>query len=126
MSIEKRKEAYEFGRIAEEKVVEEYLKKGYSILERNWRIGKTEIDIIAQKEDRIILVEVKARNTNEEDALAAVDRDKRKRMIKAADVYLRRMDGIFNYRFDIAICLGTISQHELEIIEDAFVSADLF
>ena len=37
---------------------------GYSILESNWRFKKYEIDIIAQKNNTIVFVEVKARNGN--------------------------------------------------------------
>ena len=37
------------------------LNKGYSILHRNWRSGKKEIDIIAQKDDVVVIVEIKTR-----------------------------------------------------------------
>lgn len=40
------------------------LKKGYSILESNWRSGHKEIDIIAKDGEMLVIVEVKARNVN--------------------------------------------------------------
>lgn len=126
MTKEKKKEANEFGRKAEEKVAERYLKQGYTIIERNWRLGKIEIDLIVQKDDVIVLIEVKARKEREEDALSAVDRDKRKRMIKAADVYIRSLQGQYDYRFDIATCIGDKENFTIEIYEDAFVAADIY
>lgn len=38
------------------------LEKGYEILERNWRLRKAEIDIICQKDDTLIFVEVKTKS----------------------------------------------------------------
>jgi putative endonuclease len=39
-------------------------KKGYKIIERNWRFGKDEIDIIAIDNDYLVIVEVKTRRSN--------------------------------------------------------------
>lgn len=125
-SKEKKKEATYFGRFAEELATQTYIKQGYTILERNWRMGKTEIDIIAQKDDKIILIEVKARHSNEEDAIRAVDLDKRKRMVKAADSYIRNKEGSYDYRFDIVTCIGTMTNYTLDLFEDAFMATDLF
>ena len=124
--LNKVQKSHEFGDFAEEIAAQEYMRKGYVVLERNWRSGKTEIDIIAQKEDTVIIIEVKARNGKGEDALSAVTTDKRKRMIRAADTYLKKLPGNLNYRFDIVTCTGTSEQYTLEILEDAFVSTDVF
>ena len=122
----KKLEANSFGNLAEELVSREYVRRGYAVLERNWRLGRIEIDIIVRKDAIVALVEVKARKTDEEDALTAVNQDKRKRMIKAADVYLRRLKGDVNYRFDIATCVGTPENNYIEIYEDAFLATDIF
>ena len=80
--------------------------EGYSILERNWRSGRSEIDLIAQRGDIIAFVEVKTRG---EHALAApaafVTRAQRRRIALAAVEYLRAR-GIYNTgavqpRFDV-------------------------
>lgn len=125
-SLEKKFDAHKFGEYAEEMAAQEYLRRGYAIKERNWRLGKTEIDIIAQKDNIIVLSEVKARATNKEDALASVTIDKRRRMIRAADSYLRNYQGFFTYRFDIVACAGGFENFRMEIYEDAFLAADLF
>lgn len=123
---EKKIAAKELGKFAEDIAANEYIKRGYAILERNWRLGKTEIDLIAQKDDTIVISEVKARKNSEEDALAAVTPDKRKRMIRAADFYLRQLPVAYNYRFDIVAFGGNIENFEFEIFEDAFLAADIF
>ena len=46
-----------------ERMAEQYLVgKGYKILERNYRAGRSEIDLIATKEDVLVFVEVKTRS----------------------------------------------------------------
>lgn len=126
MNLDKKKEALEFGLFAEEQAAREYIKRGYTVLERRWKLGKTEIDLIVRKDDTIVIAEVKARNKLEEDALSAVTIDKRKRMIRAADAFLRKAEGNCNYRFDIVTCVGNFDSFELNIYEDAFLAADLF
>ena len=122
----KKIEAKEFGRYAEEMATQEYIRRGYVIKERNWRLGKTEIDIIAQSGDILVIIEVKARKKDEIEALSAITVDKRKRMIRAADAYLRSFQGNFSYRFDIVACSGTIGDFNMKIYEDAFLATDLF
>ena len=122
----KRLKALEFGRFAEQKVCEEYIKQGCVILERNWRLGKTEIDIISQDGNEVIMIEVKARGGLEEEALNAVTIDKRRRMVKAADAFLRGLKGEYSYRFDIVAVTGDMENYNIEIHKDAFLAADLF
>lgn len=126
MVTKKKIEAYDFGLFAEEVAAQKYIQEGYTILERRWKLGKTEIDLIVQKDDVIVIVEVKARKTNEDDAILSVTPDKRRRMIKAADVYLRRQIGSYDYRFDIVAVAGSQEQYKVAMIKDAFVATDLF
>ena len=86
----------DWGQKAEDVAYEYCLKEGYVIKERNWRLGNSfEIDLILQRDNILIFAEVKARQTSEE-ALEAVDINKRKKMIKAADIYLRYQLSIIN------------------------------
>ena len=48
----------ELGKLGEELAVEFLRKEGYEILETNWTFQKAEIDIIAQKENTLAVVEV--------------------------------------------------------------------
>ena len=53
----------ELGKLGEEMAVEFLRKEGYEILETNWTFQKAEIDIIAQKENILAVVEVKTRSS---------------------------------------------------------------
>ncbi len=73
-----------------EDIAENYLKKrGYKILARNFRIKGGEVDIIAEKDGEVVFVEVKTRSSEEfMPVIEAVDFHKRKRIRKAAEVFL--------------------------------------
>ena len=79
----------DFGKIAEDLAAEYLQKNGYKIVTRNFRFQKAEIDIIAEKEGLIIIVEVKARST---DAFMlpqeAVTKTKIRSIVIAANHYL--------------------------------------
>lgn len=118
---------HNFGKFAEQTIAEHYVAKGYAILERNWRLGnKIEIDIIAQRDNIVAFVEVKARSGNDMDAADAVSRDKMKRMVRGSEVYLSSLKGEHEYRYDIATLTGDFNNYEIEIFEDAFLAPDLF
>ena len=63
--------------------------KGYRILARKFFIAGGEIDLIAQRGDVIAFVEVKARRGFDE-ALSAIDQTKRRRIARAARVWVTR------------------------------------
>lgn len=63
-------------------------KKGYKIIERNFHAKGGEIDIIAQDEDALVFVEVKARSTEEYGSpLEAITYRKMKSLIRTAQFY---------------------------------------
>jgi len=77
------------GKDGEDLAVKYLKKKGYRILERNWRSHPYELDIICQHKDEIIFVEVKSRSSsNPEDAFNAFHNEKQKNVINAARNYL--------------------------------------
>ena len=53
----------DLGKFGEELAVDFLEKNGYEILETNWTFDKAEIDIIAQKENILAVVEVKTRSS---------------------------------------------------------------
>ena len=53
----------ELGILGEQLALEYLVEKGYKVLEKNWRYLKAEIDIIAQKDNTLIIVEVKTRTS---------------------------------------------------------------
>ncbi len=123
MSRESKLRDLEFGKFAEEKASEYYIKNGYAIRERNWRHHRIEIDLIAQIGSIIVFVEVKARSGRDMHPVDAVNMDKMKSMTRGADYYLKYvMHGDYEYRYDIFALTGDFENYEVEVLEDAFVS----
>lgn len=75
MADNKKEDALQWGKQAENIVSEYLIAKGYTVRERNWRpkTSKSEIDIIAQKEDTLAFVEVKARSDRDVDPTDAIN-----------------------------------------------------
>lgn len=115
------KESGIFGKYAENLASEYLITQGYTIRERNWRMNHLEVDIIAQKAETIVFVEVKARKGNFLDPLDAVDEKKMKRIANAANVYMNHLEYAMDARFDIITVVGDMESNTLEHIEDAFI-----
>lgn len=92
----------DFGKTAEEVAATHLQKSGYKILARNFRFQKAEIDIIAEKDNLIVIVEVKARST---DAFMlpqeAVTKTKIKLLVSAANHFMEESSRDQEVRFDI-------------------------
>lgn len=116
----------DFGKIAEDFAAEYLQKNGYKILVRNFRFQKAEIDIIAEKADLIIVIEVKARST---DAFMlpqeAVTKTKIRLIVSAANHYLEEFNKNREVRFDIISVLPDKKKNLIiEHITGAFEAFD--
>ncbi|RXM38534.1 YraN family protein [Chryseobacterium sp. CH21] len=116
----------DFGKIAENIATEYLQKNGYKILVRNFRFQKAEIDIIAEKDNLIIVLEVKARST---DAFMlpqeAVTKTKIKSIVSAANHYLEECNKDNEVRFDIISVLPDENKNLIiDHIKDAFQAFD--
>jgi putative endonuclease len=110
----------ELGQQGEDAAASFLVKKGYKILNRNWRVSANEIDIIAENDNFIVFIEVKTRSGNYlEHPSTAVTVSKQKGIIRAADQYIRKYNIDKESRFDI---ITIIKNNEFEIthIENAF------
>lgn len=117
----------EFGKIAEDLAVDFLSKNQYKILARNFRYLKAEVDIIAEFENQIIVVEVKARATDAfVEPQEAVNKKKIKLLISAANYFIEENQIEKEVRFDIISVLPN-KQKTLEIhhIIDAFQSFEI-
>lgn len=112
----------EFGRFAEDRAADHYISNGYAIKARNWRCSRIEIDLIAQKDNIVAFVEVKARSGRDTHPLDAVTPEKMKRMSRGAHIFLNTMQGDLEYRFDIFTLTGDFQDFRTEVFEDAFLS----
>lgn len=94
--------------------------KGYRILQRNLRMGKAELDIIAHQNEVLVFIEVKTRtNDNFGYPEEFVNRRKQRMILNAADSYILKTGWKEDIRFDI-IAVTMSNPPELFHIEDAF------
>ncbi len=92
-------------------------KKGYKILQRNFRTRYAEIDIIAEDGPVVVFVEVKSKSSADFGLPSqAVDLKKQAKIKQAALAFLARENGERPARFDVISILPTGLEH----IPDAF------
>lgn len=105
-----------------EQLAGEYLSgKGYEILATNWRTGHKEIDIIALKEDVLVFVEVKTRNSITFGyPETAVTTAKQQKIAAAAEEWLIQHPHASEIRFDVIAITGTGGIVNMRHIMDAF------
>ena len=116
----------EFGNLAEELAASFLEEKGYKILVKNFRYQKGEIDIIAEFNKEIIIVEVKARGSDLfMEPQEAVTKKKIKSLVMVADFFMRDRNLDQEVRFDI---IAVLPDHKGKLhithLEDAFQSFD--
>lgn len=116
----------DLGKKAEDLAAEFLIKSGYKILVRNFRYQKAEIDIIAEKDNLIIITEVKARST---DAFMlpqeSVNKRKISLIVSAANHYMEEFNKNQEVRFDIISVLpNEKGKLIIEHIVDAFEAFD--
>ncbi|MCR5063804.1 MAG: YraN family protein, partial [Treponema sp.] len=99
--------------------------KGFTILYRNWRTKRGEIDIIAEKNDAIVFVEVKTLPSGSLETLSReLDKRKQKRIAETAKRFLT-INRKYNervIRFDV-IVIDMPGFPNVYHIENAFFGA---
>ncbi len=105
-----------------EKLAYDFLcQKGYKIIQTNFRLSKSEVDIVCEFEEKLIIVEVKTRQTAEiGEPWRAVTRAKQKQIIKVANHYIFENDINLETRFDVISIVHNSFRTDIEHIEDAF------
>lgn len=111
----------EFGKKAEEMAEALLLKKGYEIKEKNYRYDRAEVDIIAQINNQVVCVEVKARSSIFfGDPQSFVNNKKIRLMVKVMDYYMIDNNINMEVRFDIVAVFRNKEKYTIEHFEDAF------
>ena len=112
----------ELGRKGEEAAVKYLVSKGHRIVAQNWRFHGYEVDIISEDGAYIVFVEVKTRTSvlwgNPEDF---VGKQRMRRMIQAAGIYLKANAIDKPARFDVVALVWNSKGMDIEHIEDAFL-----
>lgn len=112
----------DLGRLGEQLAKDFLINAGYRILTQNWRYGRSEVDLIAARDQKIIFVEVKTRrSTDHGEPEDFVDWKKEKQLEFASSAYIERLNHQGEIRFDIiAVIFENKDLYKINHIEDAF------
>lgn len=110
------------GTIGENLAVDYLRENGYRVLERNYRYDRAEVDIIAEDNEVLVFVEVKARRSKTYgEPEEAVTLRKQMQLRKAAEGFLlERNIEDRECRFDIVAIHWETNEHRVHHIVDAF------
>jgi putative endonuclease len=112
----------ELGDKGEQLAVDYLLKNSYKIIARNYRFLKAEIDVIAQKEQVLICIEVKTRSSVDFGSPQDfINPKKIKLLVSAMDNFVIENDLDLEVRFDIIAILKQKSVFQIEHLKDAFL-----
>jgi putative endonuclease len=115
----------ELGRRGEQIAVDFLIEKGFEILETNWMFQKAEVDIIAQKDNILAVVEVKTRSSIDFGSPQDFVKPKKiKLLVKAINEYVIANDLDVEVRFDIMAIHAKGKNFEIEHLEEAFYYFD--
>ncbi len=107
----------------EDLAVRYLLKRGYKVIEKNYRCFLGEIDLIARDKGTLVFVEIKARSSARFGfPQEAVSPFKQRKLIQVAKAYMaeRHLGEAIATRFDVVAVQLTPSGPEIELIKDAF------
>ena len=114
-------EANELGKHGEEIATTYLLRQGYIILDKNWRAGRNEIDLVARDKDYLVIIEVKSRSKDVfGEPEEAVTREKQMALIRAANAYIYRNNINMETRFDIISIIHNKNETRINHLKDAF------
>lgn len=105
-----------------EGLAERFLKKkGYKIIERNFKTRIGEIDLIADDSGTLVFIEVKTRESIAYGKpFEAVNYLKKRKIANVALLYLKRLKEVPPCRFDVVSIYYDNGKPECELIKDAF------
>lgn len=116
-----RRAALERGVRAEQLVSDLLDGQGWTVLARNWRGGRGELDLVVERERCLRFVEVKARGPEDPWPDQAVTPAKQRRLVSAARTWLAGMDHEPDEAcFLVAMVTCGPGPWEVELIDDAF------
>ncbi len=112
----------DFGKLGEQRAKAFLEQNGYTILDTNWTSGKNELDIVAKKDEMLVVIEVKSRSTAYfEHPKDAITPAKIRRIVEATNDYITLKSLDLEVRFDVISVLPNNNDFEIEHIEDAFL-----
>jgi len=111
----------ELGKRGEEVAVNHLCTKGYEVVERNYKWKNSEVDIICKKNNLLIVVEVKTRNSLAlGEPYLSVTRSKQRQIIKVTNEFIQSNNVSLDVQFDVISIILNQHQMQIEHIENAF------
>lgn len=110
--------AHHAGLSAENRIAQDYERRGFAVARRRWRGQGGEIDLIVQDGNALIFVEVK-QSRNLQRAAESLSTRQMQRIYKSAEEFLgtQPAGSLTDVRFDVALVDG---RGDMQIIENAF------
>ena len=113
----------DLGKEGEARAANYLMEHGYKIRHTNWFYDKMELDIVAEKEGWLVVVEVKTRSTETfEHPEEAITNAKIRRIVTAADGYIQTYNIDLPTRFDVVSVIPDRNGFHIDHIEDAFLA----
>jgi len=114
-----------FGSHGEAHIAQFLEKHGYAIIARNYKKPYGEIDLIAQKDQEIVFVEVKTRRSEFIEPENLISPAQQRKIIATAKAYIAEYDLIeYVWRFDAALLIGNPPNQTLTYIPNAFTQEE--
>ena len=112
----------EFGEMGERVAARWLRSRGWRVLQRRFRNGHRDIDLVAERDGMVAFVEVKARHSVQfGDPVEAVHWRKRRELARSAAVWIDRHGRpTDSYRFDVIAVLMEGNSVRIKHIENAF------
>ena len=99
------------------------ISKGYTVRETNWRVGRLEIDIVAQEPqaNRLHIIEVKTRSSIEHyDPMEAITNAKIRNLVNATNGYINFYKLKMSVQYDVMIIEGKAPDFTIHYYPNAF------
>ena len=106
---------------AGEQIAADYLRNnGFNILHINWRQGQKELDIVAEKNNRLHVVEVRSLKSNFfMEPYQSINKAKQRCLIAAANAYIQRYRLTIEVQIDVISIVFSGEEHTLEYLPNA-------
>jgi len=112
----------DFGELGE-RIAERWLRRqGWRVVQRRFRSGHRDIDLVVERDDLVVFVEVKARRGAEfGDPVEAVNWSKQRQLVRSASVWIDRHGRPSeSYRFDVVGVLVEGERVRVRHVANAF------
>jgi len=112
----------DFGELGE-RIAERWLRRqGWRVVQRRFRTGHRDIDLVVERDDLVVFVEVKARRGAEfGDPVEAVNWNKQRQLVRSASVWIDRHGRPSeSYRFDVVGVLVEGERVRVRHVANAF------